>query len=449
VSALFEPKELLTMIQPRKNVRHVSGLLLAGGAAVLALSGGCSAADSAQCNEFSAGDTSIEALQIDATTREFLLATSDFDSAVSAMETSLYTACKNIDGDLGVTDTWSAKSTLDAQVNEACTQASTKIQAVLAAGGTVQASCTLGITPGHCNVSVDVEANCEAQCTGSASCTPPDIRVACQPGDLSVVCDGTCMASATCEGTVTAAATCQGSCSASCSGSCNVTATQPTVHCEGTCAGNCTGTCNGSTVSGAACAGTCSGRCDAMCTYTGGVSAHCDGSCSGTCTGDCKIDAMANVMCGANVRCKGGCSTMGTLPQCESDVTPPMCNVDAKCQASCQGRAEAQASCTPPAATFDCGASASGDLQKLATTLQTNLPAILGVLEQAPLALEAAAHVVTTGADVVSAAGSLGAKSLVCATTAASAGLSAQASLTVSVSASASVSTSCGGPGAS
>jgi hypothetical protein len=439
----------------RKNVRHTSGWLLAGGVAALALSGGCSAANTAQqisqaasgCDEFNGGSQSIAALQIDGTTKAFVQATSDFVTDVSSMETAVYNACKKIDTDLGVTDTWSAKTTLDEQTQEACSQASTKINTILAEGQSVQAACYLAISGGHCEVDASVEATCEGQCTGAANCTPPDVTVACQPGDLSVECSGSCAASATCEGSVTAAATCQGSCSADCSGECDVTATAPKVRCEGTCAGNCTGTCDGSTVTGASCAGTCNGTCDAKCTFTGGVSAHCNGSCKGTCTGDCKLDANASVMCGANVRCKGGCSVTGTAPQCEGEVTPPMCNVDANCQASCQGHAEATASCTPPTVTFECDATATADMKSLVATLQANLPAILAAVQtQGPLAVKAGGHVATTGAALVQSLGAVGGKAIACATTAVSAAANASVSLNVSVMVSASVSGSCGGP---
>jgi hypothetical protein len=446
----------LTMIH-RTIVRHASGLTLTAAVAALALSnGGCSAADNAAnnvagaasgCDEFAGGSQSIAALQIDATTKQFLVASSDFVGIVSSMETSVYTACKQIDTDLGVTDTWSAKPKLDDQVTEACTQASAKITAILNEGVSVQAACYLSVSGGGCQVDANVEASCEAQCTGMASCTPPDVTVTCDPGQLSVECSGTCNAMATCEGTVTAAAQCQGSCSADCSGECDVTATAPKVHCEGTCGGHCTGTCDGTAANGTTCAGTCNGTCDATCTYTGGVSARCDGSCKGTCTGDCKLDANANVMCGANVRCKGGCTGTATYPQCEGTIKPAMCSSDVNCQASCQGHAEAKATCTPPTVVLKCDANATPDMVKLVATLEANMPVILQVVDtQGPIAADAAVNVGKAGLALGNAAGSIGGKGLVCAVTAASAAGTASASLNVSVMVSVSVSASCNAP---
>jgi hypothetical protein len=439
-----------------RDMRGIPAMLLAASVGAIALSnGGCSAADTAAqaasgCDEFKGGSASVAALSIDGKSKAFVLAAADFVGIVDDMETKLYAACKAIDMDLGVPDTWSAMSGIDAQVTESCNQAQLKIKAILAGGDAgVVASCVLSVDPGQCEVKADVEASCEASCSGMASCTPPDVRTVCDPGSLSVVCDGSCMASAYCEGTVTAEAVCQGSCSANCTGECDVSATAPTVHCEGTCAGKCTGQCDGSTASGTTCAGKCVGRCDANCTYTGGVKAHCDGSCKGTCSGDCKIDANANVMCGGSVRCRGGCTTMGTLPKCETEVKPAMCTNDVNCQGACQAHAEASASCTPPSAALDCGIAATGDLQKLVATLQTNLPAILDVVQtRGPLAAKAGIHVADTGSAFVGAIGATSGKALVCATTAVGAAATASISINVTVMASASVSTSCGGPGA-
>jgi hypothetical protein len=439
----------------RKGFRYVPGVVLGGLLTAAALSNGCTAANgggpggAAGCSEFSSGG--VASLSIDAKTKAFVQAGADLVAVASALETSVYTACKNIDTDLGVMDTWSAKTSLDDQTNEACLQAQTKISAVLNAQASAQASCTLSVSGGGCTVDVNAQANCEASCSGMASCTPPDVTVVCDPGQLSGQCSGTCNANATCEGTVTAAAQCQGSCEADCNGTCTP-GTAPQVHCEGTCMGKCSGTCNGTaTPAGgmANCSGTCSGTCDAACVYKPGTPAHCDGSCKGSCTGNCKLDANANVMCGANVNCKGGCSVMYTAPKCEGEVKPPMCTSDVNCQGSCQAHAEASAMCTPPSATLECSASAmaSADVPKLVATVKTNLPALLEAIQtQGQIAIKAAGHVTATGAAVVQSAGSLGLKAIACATAAAQASASAAVSVNVSVMASASVSGSCGGP---
>ncbi len=439
----------------RWGFRGIPATLLVLSVGAIALSnGGCSAANTAidasqGCAEFNAGSQSIAALSIDGTTRAFVQASSDFVTAVNTMETSVYSACKAIDTDLGVPDTWSAMQGLDAQVTEACTQASTKIKAILAAGdGGVQATCLLAVSGGGCQVSVNAEADCEAKCTGNVSCTPPDVTVTCDPGNLSVMCSGMCMANATCEGSATLQATCQGSCEADCSGECDATATAPSVNCQGTCSGACQGTCDGSTASGTTCAGKCVGTCKGNCTYQpGAVAVHCDGSCKGMCNGNCKLDANAMVNCGAMVRCKGGCTTTGTAPQCEGTVTPAKCNSDVNCQASCQAHAEASASCTPPTASLECDTTATGDLQALVNTVKTNLPIIIQAIQtQGPIVLDASGKLVTAGGNVVAAVGTASGKALACATTAVSAAATAATSFHATVSVSVSVSASCGGP---
>jgi len=443
-----------------RRMRYVPGALLAVAVAVIAASsGGCSAASTiagaAQgCNEFSGGASSVASLSVDGDTKAFLTASANLVKVAGVIETGVLNACIAIDTDLGVADTWTAMkptdgSAPDVELTEACTQASTKINGILTANA--QAECTLAVSAGHCEVDASVQASCEGSCTGMATCMPPDLTVACQPGDLSVQCSGTCNAMATCEGSVAVAANCQGSCQADCTGTCTP-GTAPTVHCDGTCDGMCTGTCSamggtGMMVNSAMCSGTCSGTCSAACHITPGTPAHCDGSCQGTCTGSCTLDAKANVMCGANVSCKGGCTGTATAPKCEGKITPPSCNASASCQASCQSSAEVSAMCTPPAATLECSASASSDVTKLIATIKTNLPAILqGFQTEGKLAVDAAGSVVSTGSVVVSNVTNLGGKALACAGVAVSATAKASASVNVSVMASASVSGSCGGP---
>jgi hypothetical protein len=448
-----------------KGFKYVPGLVLAGSVAMLALTnGGCSAANTIAgaaggCDEFKGGASSVASLSIDGSTKAFVGAAADLEAIVTGpmgMEVSVMNACIAIDKDLGVTDSWSAMAPTDGsapdnELKEACNQATTKINAILMAGASAQVTCNLSVSGGQCTVDASVQADCQGKCTGAANCTPPDVTVACDPGQLSGQCSGMCNASATCEGSASVAANCQGSCEADCQGTCTP-GMAPTVHCEGTCMGNCTGTCTasggtGMMVNAAACSGTCSGTCSAACMYTPGKPAHCDGSCTGTCTGNCKLDANAMVSCGAMVNCKGGCSVMYTAPKCEGEIKPPMCNADANCQASCQGHAEATATCTKPTVTLECDGTATADITKLIATLQTNLPAIVAAVQtQGPLAVKAVGHVFATGSAVVSSAGSIGGKALACATAAASASVKAQASISVSVSASASVSGAAGGP---
>jgi hypothetical protein len=440
-------------------LKYVPGLLLGALVAAMALAnGGCSAvatlAQAAQgCDEFPG---SVSTLMLGGDAQAFVQAGADVVATANSMETAVLNACVGIDGDLMVTDTWTAMGpamggTTDAEVTEACSQASMAITAILQGDAGAQAECSLSVTSGQCDVSATAEASCEGQCSASGSCTPPDITASCSPGDISGQCSGMCQASATCEGSATVSAMCQGSCEADCTGSCTP-GTLPSVHCEGTCMGMCTGTCTamggtGMMVDSAACAGTCSGQCNAECDYTPGTPAHCDGTCNGSCNGNCKITATGGISCGAMATCRGGCSVMVTAPTCEGQITPAMCNASANCQASCESHASLTATCTPPTAQLECDAGASASVQALVTTLSTNLPPIITAVQtQGPLALQATANLAATGKSVAEDLGSVGGKAIACSGVALSAAASATVSINVSVQASASVSASAGGP---
>jgi hypothetical protein len=445
----------------RHKLGYASGLaLVVGVLAVATASSGCSSVSNAVnninglasgCDEF---PSTISTVTLDSNTEAFVTAGASVVSIAGTMETSVFTACANIATGLGVTDTWTAMSTLDKQTTEACTQASNAITAALNGDGgvTAQGECGLSISGGECTVSASAEAMCQANCTGSASCTAPDVTADCAPGSLSVQCAGTCNVSATCEGSVMAAANCQGSCSAECSSECDGTASA-TVQCNGTCAGHCSGTCNGMATSGgsagATCSGTCVGQCDAACTLAATATVHCGGTCKGSCTGDCTITASGGVSCGANATCRGGCTGTATAPTCEGKLTPPMCMGNANCQGSCETSAEAQAMCTPPTVSLACEGSVSGQLQTLSTLLQTNMPAVITALQtQGPLVVSALGQLATTGEAIAQNTASLTGKAVACAATATSAAANASVSVNVTVTASASVSSSAGGPGA-
>ncbi len=446
-----------------KGFKYVPVVTLAGCVGLIALSNGCSAANAVAgaaqgCDEFPG---SVATLSLDGTTQAFVQSGADLTLIASSMEAAVMKSCIAIDTDLGVTDTWTAMAPTDGsapdnEMKEACSQASTKINAILAAGASAQITCGLSVTGGGCQVSADVQAKCEANCSVSASCSPGSISVTarCSPGDLEVQCAGTCNAGATCEGTVTApVVNCTGTCSAQCSGTCDVSASAPSVDCSGTCGGKCSGTCDGVATpagSSATCAGDCEGKCDAKCTYkSGAVNAHCTGTCTGGCTGGCTATpGSAGISCGASVSCKGGCTGTATAPSCTGELSalPPSCNANANCEGSCQGHAEATASCTPPSVTLACTGTATGDITKLIATLQTNLPILLQAAEtQGALAVKAAGHVATAGAAVVANITSTGGKALACASAAVSASAKASVSVNVSVSASASVGSSASG----
>jgi hypothetical protein len=429
----------------KRGSKFVPVAVIAGAVGLLAMSNGCSAVSNAVgaaqgCDEFQGGASSIASLSLDAKTTAFVSAAANLQTLATSMETAVYTSCKGIATDLGVTDSWSAMSGLDAQTTEACNQASTKVTSILTAAQSAGVVVTLSVSGGECQVNASAQESCEASCQASASCTEPSITVRCSPGDLSGQCSGTCNAMATCEGSVSAEANCQGTCAADCDGSCTGSASA-TVDCNGTCTGNCNGTCGGTSQTTGTCSGTCEGKCDAMCTAAAGVKLHCSGTCSGKCTGSCTLAAQSTIMCGASVNCRGGCSVAYTAPTCEGKLTPPMCQGDASCQGSCSGSAELTAMCTPPTVSLEVVGTASSDLMALVTTIQTNLPAIiLAFKTQGPLAADGAQAVVTAAGQVGGELTSLTGKALACATVAVQATASASASVNVSVMASASVS---------
>jgi len=400
------------------NIRtHIPGLLIAGSLVAFATySGGCSSVKdavsnveqaSSGCDELSAGEASISKLSIDGDTRAFVTASANLAAVATSTEIEVLNACKAIDKDLEVTDTWSKLATdggaPDAETSEACGAAAKKIKAILENDG--GAGCELVISGGHCTVDVTAQASCEATCTGMTSCTPGDITTVCSPAEVTGECDGSCKADATCEGTVQTQAQCTGACEGECEGMCDATA------CHGT---------------------------------------HCKGMCAGKCSGDCKVAANAEANCGANVNCRGGCTVAYKAPKCETTVTPPACKSSETCKASCTSNVEAKTTCTPPGVSLDCNADVSADVQKVIATVKANLPRIvLFVQSQSKIVLAAANQVVATGKIVANDVTTLGGKAIACAGAAAQADANASASLQVSFMASGSVSGSCGGPSGS
>ena len=399
------------------NVRsYVPALLIAGSLVTVAVSnGGCTAVGdavsnveqaSSGCAEFNAGESSISKLSIDGDTRAFVTASANLVAVATSTEIEVLDACKAIDKDLKVADTWSALAPdagpPDAETQEACGAAAKKIDAILSADA--GAGCELVISGGHCTVDVDAQATCESTCTGMTSCTPGDITTECSPAEVSGECDGSCKASATCEGTVQTQAQCVGACEGECEGMCDATA--------------------------------CHGR-------------HCAGMCEGKCSGDCKLAADAQASCGANVKCRGGCSVAYKAPKCETTVTPPACKSSETCQASCKSNVEAKSECTPPGVSLDCSATVSAEVQAVIDTVKANLPKIiLFVQSQSKIVLDAANQVATTGQIVANHVTTLGGKEIACAGAAVQADANASVSLNASFKASGDVSKSCHGPSA-
>jgi hypothetical protein len=391
----------------------------------------CSAAKNAQelaegCDEFSQGPSAVASLKLDASVQGFVQAAADLKAQVDSINADVLAACSDIATQLGATNTWSALMGSDAisngQMTGACDQANVQINAIMS-DPTIKASAhvALTITPPVCTVTASVQASCEANCNVDASCTPGmiDVTARCDPGQLSVQCEGMCNASAVCEGSVEAAANCQGTCSATCNGQCT---------------GTCTAEAGSQTMNDAACMGKCSG------------------TCTGTCTGECKIDANANVTCGANVSCRGGCTGTATAPKCEGEIKalPPECHADADCEASCQGQAQAAATCTEGKVTLAVDTSVDARLVTLKTALEANLPKlILAAESKGKLVADAIGNVANAGtalvAKVTANVSTVGGKAVACAKAAGEASVNASASVSVSVHASASVEGSASG----
>jgi hypothetical protein len=210
-----------------------------------------------------------------------------------------------------------------------------------------------------CSANLSVSASASAQCEAKAGCDV-DVNVQCDPGELSVACEGKCTGgcSGGCTGSCTLSAEAAAECSGTCKGSCDLTVSGG--ECEGTCKGECEGTCEVQNTDGS-CAGSCEGTCTGNCELP-----EVGGSCSGECKGECKVELAAEAECSG--KCEGSCSAECT-GGCEGTFDPPSCggNADVECEAEadCSAQAEAQASasleCTPPSIQIDYQFSASAD----------------------------------------------------------------------------------------
>jgi hypothetical protein len=253
----------------------------------------------------------------------------DFGATATAMVTDLGVACKGLAVDLGVDEHKITDTDPNKFMTGWCSEAATAIGTLKA-----QANIQFNIQPARCDVNVSAKVDCEAQCSGSASCTltPGEIKASCEPGKLSGGCSGKCTGS--CEGSATLAVNCNSQCSGTCEGTCNGTATPQ---------------------GGASCSGTCAGTCRGSCQVDGGAMA----SCSGTCSGSCDVDF--------------------TAPKCNGKFTPPSgkCQASANCSGSCDASASAKAECTPP----QVGITASAGFEAKIAALQKWLPKIYEIIE--------------------------------------------------------------------
>lgn len=326
------------------------GILLAA-AATLPTSG-CDKVQEAQkglcCSDFTVGaDLSGVDFEADANFQAFAQAAADFAGVAASITTDLTNACRLIAVDLGE-DPNSVKDTdPPARMKAWCAKATAKIEAEVKAQGSI----TVEVQPPYCTANVQAQASCEAKCTADVSCEAElgNVEARCDPGELSVKCEGTC--SGSCEGSANVAVSCTGTC-------------------EGTCEGTCNGTCSGNTATGTNCNGVC------------------EGECSGKCRGSCTVAAAANVECEGE--CKGSCTGEATAPKCTGELTPPSakCQGSAECSGSCEASASAKVECKEPSVNVVATGTVSA---QAVASLEANLPKIMAVFKVRGAQLQASA----------------------------------------------------------
>jgi hypothetical protein len=367
------------------------------------------------CGDDAGGLTGDCAAEISGKVDAFSASVDAMVKASADMKAELYVACANIANDLDAEGAPAAdkKDPTDDELKAACDIAAKAI-------GEAKGSATLEleIIPPRCTVNAEAQVSCEGECYASAECDPGKVEARCE-ADLSVSCSGSCEGEVlACEGSASVAAKCEGSCQAECTGKCG-----------GVCKGECTGTWKGAEGE-SECDGDCKGECK--------------GECTGTCSGTCELAANSTFKCeGGTVRCKGECSAEGTAPKCEGTLEPPSCKADAECQASCEGQAKFEATCTEPSVNVNFEGNA-----ELSATLEANYGAVVKVAQKLKLIGEAAGGVASAGGEVlgsVKGSASCAAKYAADFTAKVSAAAKASASVSVSVKASADVNTSAQG----
>ena len=341
--------------------RYVAMPLVLGGLAVPAVAcdqvGSGNPLDTVCCKEFTPGadlsgiDWAIQGSS-SVSFAAFIQASADFTGAASAMVNDVAAACRQLAIDLNLDD--ATIQTTDRTTDPAkratawCDLAQKQVTTALAGG-----AITVNYQPPACTVSVNAQASCEAKCNVTAMCQAElgDIKLRCDPGQLSGRCDAMC--TATCEGSANLAVTCDGACSGTCEGQCD----------------------NGPMGTSAACAGVCHGRC----------------------RGSCKVAAMGGATCEGD--CTGGCTVDVKAPKCKGTLKPPSasCNADATCQGSCQASATARAECKEPSLDIT-----SNIDPKVIAALKLHLPKLVAVAQaRGKLLVDNATAVANFGAGIV------------------------------------------------
>lgn len=387
-------------------------LAVLGGAAV---AGGCISTESKVldtgegCDEFVARQPVPENIQVDASVKAFMQASSDFTGAALELRDEVFTACVNIATDLGLDDTWSQLERDDAISNSsgtgACDRVITKARELIDAGATVGAHVAVSLSRGLCHYDFDKQVECDQSCSVNQQCSPGTVETRCEPGSLSVQCSAECSAGALCEGKPDLPANCMGQCEA---------------ECQGECKGQCISADGKKTDNDPNCRGKCSA------------------ACNGTCKGLCKVEAP--VSCGAGVHCTGGCTAEGTNPVCVSEFKPPECQVDETCHEVCSARVEIDAKCEPPLLQIYAAVDVSPELVPLKVSLEKNLPPLVEAAEaKGKIMLHATERVAGAGESLSNRIGDLDGHSLACLGASSTEMAKAVGSLQISVDASAKI----------
>jgi hypothetical protein len=352
------------------NNRFKVGSLMAASILLPLLANGCSsdpASNPLCCNEFKVGAEVDAKIGGSAQSQIAVQAIADLGAIGASAVADLTTSCKAIAQDLDAPQAGQDGADGGKDANERmkawCTLAAGQIVAVKG-----KASLKVDVTPAVCSANISAKADCQAKCTGSASCDFKANPPVCTGGKLEVSCKGECTAKAG------ATLTCTGKCSGTCKGSCT---SQGGIKCAGKCEGTCEGA-GGAGTSGVDAQGNCQGTCKGTCSATA-PSVTCDGTCSGECSASCTGTAEASV------KCDGECKADYEPLQCTGGKLEGGCKADAKCEGSCDASVSAKASCTPPAVNI----TFSGDVQaagKLQATLKANLPLIFGIKGKLDLA---------------------------------------------------------------
>jgi hypothetical protein len=343
------------------------GAAMMGAIALVPMLTNCSDEDNPLCcSEFKAGATIDAKIGGNAQAQVAVQAVADFSGIASAAMDDLTTACRamaeDLDADPAQRQAAEANADKQTRMKAWCSLAGSAIASVKA-GGTLK----IDFQPPACSASVSAKANCQAKCSGSAACDIKANPPKCTGGKLEVSCKGSCDVSASAP-----SIKCEGKCGGTCKGSCTASG-GVAVNCEGKCDGTCAagGSAGGS---GIQADGSCKGTCQGTCTATATAPAvECSGSCQGECNASCTATPGS-----ASVKCDGECKGDFEPLKCEGGKLEGGCTVEAKCDANCNASVSAKAECSPPQLTIVASGFADASAAaKLQGTLKANLGLVL------------------------------------------------------------------------